>query len=90
MLDNSDALLFIRGERPIMDKKYDIMKHPDIVLTEDGGAPPYIHGKDKLSIASVSFDKVFTDNTKKDEDITSSENRYILLSEEELEERFNL
>jgi type IV secretion system protein VirD4 len=90
MLDNSDALLFIRGERPIMDKKYDILRHPDIALTEDGGAPPYIHGKDKLSIASVSFGRAFADNTKKDEDITSSENRYILLSEEELEERFNL
>lgn len=90
MLDNSDALLFIRGERPIMDKKYDILRHPDIALTEDGGAPAYIHGKDKLSIASVSFDRAFADNTKKDEDITSSENRYILLSEEELEERFNL
>ena len=90
MLDNSDALLFIRGERPIIDKKYDIMKHPDIALTEDGGALPYIHGKDKLSIASVSFNRAFADNTKKDEDITSSENRYILLSEEELEERFNL
>lgn len=27
-LDNDYALLFIRGERPVMDKKYDILKHP--------------------------------------------------------------
>ena len=43
MLDNSDALLFIRGERPVKDKKYNILKHPNIKETEDGGAPPYIH-----------------------------------------------
>lgn len=42
-LDNDYALLFIRGERPVMDKKYDILKHPYIKLTEDGGAAPYIH-----------------------------------------------
>ena len=28
MLDNRYALLFIRGERPIVDEKYDLMKHP--------------------------------------------------------------
>ena len=42
-LDNDYALLFIRGERPVMDKKYDILKHPYIKLTEDGGASPYVH-----------------------------------------------
>ena len=42
-LDNDYALLFIRGERPVMDKKYDILKHPNIKLTEDGGATPYVH-----------------------------------------------
>lgn len=26
-----------------MDKKYDILKHPYIKLTEDGGASPYVH-----------------------------------------------
>ena len=44
MLDNRYALLFIRGERPVMDLKYDIMKHPAVGLTADGGAEPYIHG----------------------------------------------
>ena len=42
-LDNRDAIVFIRGERPVIDKKYDIMKHPNIALTSDGGAAPYIH-----------------------------------------------
>ncbi|MCL2837623.1 MAG: type IV secretory system conjugative DNA transfer family protein [Oscillospiraceae bacterium] len=38
MLDNRYALLFIRGELPVIDKKYDIMKHPNVKLTTDGGA----------------------------------------------------
>ena len=42
-MDNAYAIVFIRGERPVIDKKYDILKHPDIKLTEDGGAAPYIH-----------------------------------------------
>ena len=36
MLDNRDALLFIRGERPVMDLKYDILKHPSVRMTTDG------------------------------------------------------
>ena len=36
MLDNRYALLFIRGERPVMDEKFDILKHPNIALTTDG------------------------------------------------------
>ena len=43
MLDNREALLFIRGEKPVKDKKYNIMKHPNIKQTEDGGAKPYVH-----------------------------------------------
>ena len=41
MLDNRKAILFVRGERPMLDDKYDLMRHPNIRLTEDGGAPPY-------------------------------------------------
>lgn len=41
MLDNRKAILFVRGERPMLDDKYDLMRHPNIKLTEDGGAPPY-------------------------------------------------
>ncbi len=42
-LDNDHCILFIRGELPVMDRKYDILKHPSLKLTEDGGAAPYIH-----------------------------------------------
>ena len=46
MLDDNNALLFIRGERPIKDKKYDIMKHSNIKKSRDGGAPAYVHKRD--------------------------------------------
>ena len=55
MLDNRYALLFIRGERPVMDEKYDILKHPNIALTEDGGAAPCEHGGTENAIATLSF-----------------------------------
>ena len=41
MLDNRKCILFVRGERPMLDDKYDLMHHPNIHLTEDGGAPLY-------------------------------------------------
>ena len=42
-LDTDEAILFIRGEDPVRDKKYNLKRHPNIKLTEDGKAPPYIH-----------------------------------------------
>ena len=50
LLDNENALLFIRGERPVMDKKYNLLKHPNIRLTADGGAEAYTR-------ASVSYEQ---------------------------------
>lgn len=38
-----DALLLIRGESPVRDRKYNIKKHPNYRYTQDGGAKPYIH-----------------------------------------------
>lgn len=43
MLPTNDALLFIRGEKPVRDKKYNIKKHPNVRRTADGRAKPYIH-----------------------------------------------
>ena len=56
MLDNGYALLFVRGERPVMNFKYDIMKHPNVRLTTDGGIPPYIHGEPTQAVATLVFD----------------------------------
>lgn len=41
MLDNQYAILFIRGERPVLDFKYDILKHPNVAMTADGNAGVY-------------------------------------------------
>ena len=88
MLDNRYALLFIRGERPVMDLKYDIMKHPAVGLTADGGAEPYIHGqpKDAAFTLSLTFDPddiAFANGIK--DVIEIPEGDYVLLSEEDVE-----
>ena len=57
MLDNQNALLFIRGERPILDAKYDLMKHPNIRYTEDGGAGPFNYAKAPLAHDDLTFDE---------------------------------
>ena len=75
LLDNDYALLFIRGERPIFDKKYDILKHPNIKYTKDGKAKPYQHG-------------VVKHNFKNWQDIVLSDNEYELYSEEDMDEYF--
>ena len=84
MLDNRYALLFIRGERPIQDFKYDILKHPNVTLTTDGKAAPYQHGLDNLSIASIVFDKARQEQTGQEPEV--DEDRYELISDEEIEE----
>lgn len=83
MLDNRYALLFIRGERPVEDLKFDILKHPNIALTADGGAGPYRHGEDSISIAALSIDEGLL---KKASAEPVSEDEYLFFCEEELEE----
>ena len=88
MLDNRYALLFIRGERPVMDLKYDILKHPDVRLTADGKAESYIHGIpwDAGSSIELVYDpeliRAASDNSQVIE-LTDSD--YVLLSEEDVE-----
>lgn len=53
MLDNQYAILFIRGERPVLDFKYDILKHPNVALTADGKAGVYQHGAVRSDIATI-------------------------------------
>ena len=71
MLDNQNALLFIRGERPILDAKYDLMKHPNIRYTEDGGAGPFNYAKAPLAHDDFTFDETRDDDYELllDEDI---------------------
>lgn len=55
MLDNRKAILFVRGERPMLDDKYDLLRHPNIRLTEDGGAPPYDYTQAKDAADDLDF-----------------------------------
>ena len=82
MLDNRYAILFIRGERPVLDFKYDILKHPNVVLTADGKAGVYEHGEVKSDVATIellSFDKNKAPETE------VAETNYELLSDEDFE-----
>lgn len=88
MLDNQYALLFVRGERPVRDLKYDILKHPNIKLTTDGGAEPYRHGEDVHSIVSIRFDKELLKQAAEKDGQDAPKHRFILLTEEELEQKF--
>jgi type IV secretion system protein VirD4 len=72
MLDNRYALLFIRGERAVQDDKYDIMKHPGVKMTAEGGAVPYRHGGTENSLDWKTVNM-------------HGNSDYELLSEEELE-----
>jgi len=86
LLDNRYALLFIRSERPVMDLKYDIMKHPNIGLSTDGGGKPFVHGRQTESIASLQFPTDLLDKLKNAEFVTESDNDgLIILTEEEIE-----
>ena len=84
MLDNRYGILFIRGERPVVDLKYDIMKHPNIRFTEDGGAPAYEHGRSDLSIATL---QAIWGQTVADTEFTEiNSSNYQLLSDEDFED----
>ena len=83
MLDNRYALLFIRGERPVKDLKYDVMSHPLVSLTTDGGGAAYVHGEDGLSIASVSLEM---GDVPKEEVENLAKHDYLIFTEDELDE----
>ena len=84
-LDNKYALLFIRGEMPVKDFKYDLKKHPNIALTTDGGAEPYSHEKEDYNLATLVFDESLMKAPKTDpEDVEKDE--FVILTEEEIYE----
>ena len=88
MLDNRYALLFIRGERPVMDLKYDILKHPDVRMTTDGDMEPYLHGVPwdaGSSIELVSDPELIREAVENAKVIELPETDYELLSEADVE-----
>ena len=82
MLDNQYAILFIRGERPVLDFKYDILKHPNVALTADGKAGVYRHGEVKSDVATI---ELISFDFNKAPDTEVAETNYELLSDEDFE-----
>lgn len=88
MLDNDYALLFLRGERPVMDRKYNILKHPNIHLSADGKGKPYNHGGAKSANNSITFVGAPT-KLSKAASKTEAASFYTILSSEELESQLD-
>lgn len=86
MLDNKYAILFIRGERPIKDLKYDILKHPNLEYTTDGKAKAYEHGKINNSIATIEVD--YNIDNYNFTDIEEIAKDYEIISSEDIESYF--
>ena len=87
MLDNRYAILFIKGERPVMDLKYDILRHPDVRMTADGETEAYIHGVpwDAGPSIELVFDpELIKEASENAHVIDLGDSDYVLLSEEEV------
>lgn len=85
MLDNNLALLFIRGEAPLMDEKYDLLKHPNIKYTTDGGAAAFTHGGTENAVADMVIGRLTPGDLA---NIKEPETLYELLSDEDMENIF--
>lgn len=86
MLDNRYAILFIRGERPVIDDKFDILRHPNVSGTTDGKSEPFYHGAVTGAVATLVFDENIDPADLPELELTETD--YELLSEEDLENRF--
>ena len=86
MLDNRYALLFIRGERPVKDLKFDILKHPFVKDTADGDAKPYLHGQERDAVAAI---ELFYGEPEEEMMTETGQTEYELLSEEELQKLYD-
>ena len=82
MLNNKKALLFIRGEPPLKDFKYDILNHPNVKYTPDCEGEPYEHGKANNAVASMQALNIDAQNLP---ELEIKSNYGLLLDEEAYE-----
>ena len=85
-LDNDYALLFIRGESPVLDKKLDILRHPNVAHTPDGGGDRFVHGEIEGSLGSIAIAKDIDPDRLPEPEVQDVELE--LYSEEDLERLF--
>ena len=83
LLDNRYAILFIRGEKPVLDLKYNILNHPNINHTPDGKEKSYIHGNIDKSTGTILIDTNIKNN--KIVKLEISEENIEIYTEEDLE-----
>ena len=86
-MDNAKAILFVRGERPIMDDKYELSRHPHIRQTSDGGASPFIHGSAPCAVASIAIED---DAHAPVSEVDQEERDVVALTEREVQEALQL
>ena len=89
LFKSGDNEIFFPSSLPplnVIDFKYDILKHPNVLYTTDGQELAYNHGKTNHEVANIVLDTNI-DNYKFDdiEDITEN---YVIISSEELEEYY--
>lgn len=88
MLPNEKAILLIRGEKPVVDLKYDILKHPNVKYTADGNGELYEHGvvdRATGTIAPLTLEEIRKLKNTEDEMKELKDITYELLSEEDIE-----
>ena len=87
MLANEKAILLIRGEKPVIDYKYDILKHPNVKYTADGQGKIYEHGIVNKATGTISLLKLEDlEKLKNTKELDNKEDTdYKLLSEEDIE-----
>ena len=86
LLDNKYAILFIRGERPIIDKKYDILKHPKVGASADGKGKVYVHDKTDYSIGTITLDYNIKNYNFLDLEKLELDDDYEIISSSEIDE----
>lgn len=86
MLDNRYAILFIRGERPVMDLKYNLLKHPNVGDSADGKGGEYHHGEVTMAMASISLQTGVEVPELPEMELSEMEQKYEILTEEEIEQ----
>ena len=93
MLPNEKAILFIRGEKPVIDFKYDILKHPNVKYTADGNGGLYEHGivdRATGTIAPLTLEEINKLKNTEDEMKEVKDITYELLSEEDIENYYKM
>lgn len=86
MLDNRYALLFVRGEKPVRDLKFDILSHPNVYLTEDGKSRAFEHGIADKALFTISLTGDAFEALQESKAEDAPETGYVLLSEEDVED----